>query len=435
VGKTSLGRSIADSMGRSFVRVSLGGVRDEAEIRGHRRTYIGSRPGRIIDGLRRAGTRNPVFLLDEIDKLGSDFRGDPSSALLEVLDPEQNSTYSDHFLEVPFDLSEVLFITTANVIHEIPAALEDRMEIIRIPGYLVHEKVAIAKNFLMPKLREKHGLARTRFTVSEAALTDVVNLYTRESGVRNLERALASLCRKVARRKAERSKVPRVIQRSNLHRFLGSPKYLHRMVEEEPEVGVVTGLAWTPVGGEILEIEVAALPGKGRLTLTGNLKEVMRESARAALSYARSIVPESKAFLEEHDIHIHVPEGAVPKDGPSAGIAMATALVSTMTGRKVRREIAMTGELTLRGKVLPIGGLPEKAVAAQRFGCKHIVVPAENEKDYRELPRDVRRGLQWHLVDRAEEVFDLVLLPAEKPSESAVPERPKLEASNEVRPH
>jgi len=416
VGKTSLGRSIADSMNRAFVRVSLGGVHDEAEIRGHRRTYIGSRPGRIIEGIRRAGTRNPVFLLDEVDKLGSDFRGDPSSALLEVLDPEQNNNYSDHFLEVPFDLSEVFFITTANVQHQIPPALEDRMEIIRIPGYLEHEKVAIAKHFLMPKLRKSHGLARTRFTVSEAALQDAVNLYTREAGVRALERELATLCRKVARRKAERRPVPRVIQRSNLHRFLGPPKYLHRMVEEEPEVGVVTGLAWTPVGGEILEIEVSALPGKGRLTLTGNLKEVMRESARTALSYARSIVPDSKGFLDKHDIHVHVPEGAVPKDGPSAGVAMATALISMMTRRKVRREVAMTGELTLRGRVLPIGGLPEKAVAAQRFGCKHIVIPADNEKDYRELPRDVRKGLQWHLVSRLEEVYDLVLLPAEETS-------------------
>ena len=414
VGKTSLGRSIADSMGRSFVRVSLGGVRDEAEIRGHRRTYIGSRPGRIIEGIRRAGTRNPVFLLDEIDKLGSDFRGDPSAALLEVLDPEQNSNYSDHFLEVPFDLSEVFFITTANVLHQIPPALEDRMEIIRIPGYLEHEKVAIAKNFLLPKLRRSHGLSRTRFTVSESALQDAVNLYTREAGVRALERELATLCRKVARRKAERRPVPKVIQRSNLHRFLGPPKYLHRMVEEEPEIGVVTGLAWTPVGGEILEIEVAALPGKGRLTLTGNLKEVMRESARTALSYARSIVPDSKSFLEKHDIHVHVPEGAVPKDGPSAGVAMATALISMMTRRKVRREVAMTGEVTLRGRVLPIGGLPEKAVAAQRFGCKHIIIPLDNEKDYRELPRDVRKGLQWHLVSRLEEVFELALLESEE---------------------
>ncbi len=417
VGKTSLGRSIAESMNRKFVRVSLGGVRDEAEIRGHRRTYIGSRPGRIIEGLRRAGTRNPVFLLDEIDKLGSDFRGDPSSALLEVLDPEQNSNYSDHFLEVPFDLSEVFFITTANVLHEIPQALEDRMEIIRIPGYLQHEKVAIAKNFLLPKLRKSHGLARTRFTVSETALQDMVNLYTREAGVRALERELATLCRKVARRKAERRPVPKVIQRSNLHRFLGPPKYLHRMVEEEPEVGVVTGLAWTPVGGEILEIEVSALPGKGRLTLTGNLKEVMRESARTALSYTRSVVPDSKLFLDKHDIHVHVPEGAVPKDGPSAGVAMAVALISMMTGRKVRREIAMTGEVTLRGRVLPIGGLPEKAVAAQRFGCKQIIIPLDNEKDYRELPKDVRKGLQWHLVSRLDEVVDLVLAPQE-----AVPE-------------
>jgi ATP-dependent Lon protease len=413
VGKTSLGRSIADAMGRKFVRVSLGGVRDEAEIRGHRRTYIGSRPGRVLEGIRKAGVKNPVFLFDEIDKLGSDFRGDPSSALLEVLDPEQNSTYTDHFLELPFDLSEVFFIATANVLHEIPPALEDRMEIIRLPGYLAHEKVAIAKDFLLPRMRQRHGLSRVRFSVTEPALADIVNLYTREAGVRGLERHLASICRKIARRRAERLKLPRSIQRTNLHRFLGPPQYLHRMVEEEPEIGVVTGLAWTPVGGEILEIEVMMLPGTGKLELTGNLKDVMKESARAAYSYAKRAVPDGPHDLQKLDIHIHVPEGAVPKDGPSAGVAMATALVSVLTGRKVRRDVAMTGELTLRGKVLPIGGLPEKAVAAERAGCRHLVLPADNEKDYRELPRDIRRGLQWHLVQRVEEAIELALLPAE----------------------
>jgi ATP-dependent Lon protease len=413
-GKTSLGRSIAEAMGRKFVRVSLGGIRDEAEIRGHRRTYIGSRPGRILEGVRRAGTCNPVFLLDEIDKLGSDFRGDPSSALLEVLDPEQNCHYSDHFLEVPFDLSEVFFIATANVLHQIPPALEDRMEIIRLPGYLEHEKVRIAQDFLLPKLRKQHGLSRIRFSVTEPAILDMVNLYTREAGVRNLERELARVCRKIARAKAERRRAPRTVQRTNLHRFLGSPKYLRSVVEEDPEVGVVTGLAWTPTGGEILEIEVMVLPGTGNLVLTGNLKDVMKESAQAALSYARRLVPEEVSQdLSKQDVHIHVPEGAVPKDGPSAGVAMATALVSVLTGRKVRRDVAMTGELTLRGKVLPIGGLPEKAVAAQRSGCRHIVIPQGNEKDYRELPRDVRRGLEWHLTSRMEEVLDLVLLPAD----------------------
>ena len=412
VGKTSLGRSIAEAMGREFVRVSLGGVRDEAEIRGHRRTYIGSRPGRILEGIRRAGVRNPVFLLDEIDKLGADFRGDPSAALLEVLDPEQNKHYTDHFLELPFDLGDVFFIATANVMHQIPPALEDRMEIIRLPGYLEHEKVAIARDFLLPRLRTRHGLGRTRFAITESALSDIVNLYTREAGVRALERQLATVCRKIARRKAERRPVPRSIQRTNLHRFLGPPQHVHRMVEEEPEIGVVTGLAWTAVGGEILEIEVILLPGTGKLLLTGNLKDVMKESARAALSYAKRIVPEMSDRLKALDIHIHVPEGAVPKDGPSAGIAMATAIVSVFTGRKVRRDVAMTGEITLRGKVLPIGGLPEKAVAAQRAGCRHILIPAENEKDYRELAKDIQKGLQWHLVSHISEVFEQALLPA-----------------------
>jgi len=434
VGKTSLGRSIAEAMNREFARVSLGGVRDEAEIRGHRRTYIGSRPGRILEGIRKVGAKNPVFLLDEIDKLGSDFRGDPSSALLEVLDPEQNAHYTDHFLELPFDLSEVLFIATANVLHDIPPALEDRMEIIRLPGYLEHEKVAIAKDFLLPRMRKRTGLARTRFTVTEPALSDIVNLYTREAGVRNLERHLASICRKIARRRAERGRVPRSIQRTNLHRFLGPPQFLHRVVEEEPEVGVVTALAWTAVGGEILEIEVMLLPGSGKLELTGNLKDVMKESAKAAYSYAKRTVPERAQDLQKLDVHVHVPEGAVPKDGPSAGIAMATALVSALTGRKVRRDVAMTGELTLRGKVLPIGGLPEKAVAAERAGCRHLVLPADNEKDYRELPRDVRRGLTWHLVHRVEEAFELALLPVDADSKqrartSARPDRnaPNLE--------
>jgi ATP-dependent Lon protease len=412
VGKTSLGRSIADAMGRNFVRVSLGGIRDEAEIRGHRRTYIGSRPGRVLEGIRRAGTRNCVFLLDEIDKLGSDFRGDPSSALLEVLDPEQNRAYSDHFLEVPFDLSEVFFICTANDVHQIPPALEDRMEILRLPGYLEHEKVAIARDFLMPRLRESHGLTRTRFKVGEAAIGDAINLYTREAGVRGLERQLATICRKIARRKSERRPIPKNIQRTNLHKFLGPPQYLRRMVDREPEIGVVTGLAWTSTGGEILEIEVSIFPGSGKLQLTGNLRKVMEESARTALSFVRTRVPEVAEQMKKQDVHIHVPEGAVPKDGPSAGIAMAVALTSIFTGRPVRRDVGMTGEITLRGKVLPIGGLPEKAVAAARAGCVKILIPEENEKDYRELPRDVQRGLQWHLVRRMDEVLDHALMPA-----------------------
>jgi ATP-dependent Lon protease len=420
VGKTSLGRSIADAMGRNFVRVSLGGIHDEAEIRGHRRTYIGSRPGRVLEGIRRAGTRNCVFLLDEIDKLGSDFRGDPSSALLEVLDPEQNHAYSDHFLEVPFDLSEVFFICTANDVHQIPAALEDRMEILRLPGYLEHEKVAIARDFLLPRLRESHGLGRTRFKVTEPAIADAINLYTREAGVRGLERQLATICRKVARRKSERRPIPKIIQPTNLHKFLGPPQYLRRMVDREPEIGVVTGLAWTSTGGEILEIEVSIFPGSGKLQLTGNLRKVMEESARTALSYVRTKVPAVAEQMKKQDVHIHVPEGAVPKDGPSAGIAMAVALASIFTGRPVRRDVAMTGEVTLRGKVLPIGGLPEKAVAAQRAGCVKILIPEENEKDYRELPKDVQGGLQWHLVRRMEEVLDLALMPAPMPASEKV---------------
>jgi ATP-dependent Lon protease len=436
VGKTSLGRSIADAMGRRFVRVSLGGIRDEAEIRGHRRTYIGSRPGRVLEGVRRAGTRNCVFLLDEIDKLGSDFRGDPSSALLEVLDPEQNRAYSDHFLEVPFDLSEVFFICTANDVHQIPAALEDRMEILRLPGYLEHEKVAIARDFLLPRLRVNHGLARTRFTVSEAAISDTINLYTREAGVRGLERELATICRKVARRKAERRTVPKTVQRTNLHKFLGPPKYLRRIVDNEPELGVVTGLAWTSTGGEILEIEVSIFPGSGKLLLTGNLRKVMEESARTALSYARSRVPETAEQMKKQDIHIHVPEGAVPKDGPSAGTAMAVALTSLFTGRPVRRDVAMTGEITLRGKVLPIGGLPEKAVAAQRAGCVKILIPAGNEKDYRELPRDVQRGLQWHLVNHMDQVLEQALMPAaEAASRDAADSARPPDAAGPAAPH
>ncbi|RKZ16008.1 endopeptidase La [bacterium] len=424
VGKTSLGRSIADAMGRNFVRVSLGGIRDEAEIRGHRRTYIGSRPGRVLEGIRRAGTRNCVFLLDEIDKLGSDFRGDPSSALLEVLDPEQNKAYSDHFLEVPFDLSEVFFICTANDIHQIPPALEDRMEILRLPGYLEHEKVAIARDFLLPRLRESHGLARARFTISEAAISDAISLYTREAGVRGLERQLATICRKIARRKAERRPIPKIVQRTNLHKFLGPPQFLRRMVDREPEIGVVTGLAWTSTGGEILEIEVAIFAGTGKLQITGNLRKVMEESAQTALSYTRATVPKVAAKMKKQDIHIHVPEGAVPKDGPSAGIAMAVALTSMFTGRPVRRDVAMTGEITLRGKVLPIGGLPEKAVAAQRAGCVKILIPEENDKDYRELPKDVQQGLQWHLVRRMDEVLDLALLP-EKHAASTAADAPR----------
>lgn len=411
VGKTSLGRSIAESMNRKFVRISLGGVRDEAEIRGHRRTYIGSKPGRIIEGLRRAGTRNPVFLLDEIDKLGADYRGDPSSALLEVLDPEQNSHFSDHYLEVDFDLSEVMFITTANSLHTIPPALEDRMEIIRLPGYLDHEKLAIAKNFLVPRQIKRNGVGGWEGGFSEKALGEIIEGYTREAGVRQLERETASICRKVAKHHAENGDFPGAVTPRNLQKYLGIPKYRRQEVDKDPEVGVALGLAWTLVGGEILEVEAASMPGTGKLTLTGNLQEIMKESAEAALSYARTRCPDLPAdYTKTHDLHIHVPEGAIPKDGPSAGVTMATAIVSLLRGVKVRRDVAMTGEVTLRGRVLPIGGLPEKAVAAVRAGARILVIPKDNAKDYNELPRIIKKQLEVRLVDSMTEVLAAALL-------------------------
>ncbi|MFO7652246.1 MAG: endopeptidase La [Candidatus Krumholzibacteriia bacterium] len=414
VGKTSLGRSIADSMNRRFVRISLGGVRDEAEIRGHRRTYIGSKPGRIIEGMRKAGTRNPVFLLDEIDKLGADFRGDPSAALLEVLDPEQNAHFSDHYLEVDFDLGQVLFITTANSLHSIPPALEDRMEVIRLPGYLDHEKLTIAERFLVPRQLERNGIAGWEGGIARGALKVIVDGYTREAGVRNLEREIAAICRKAARHRAEKGRFPAAVTPRTVSRYLGVPKFRRLQVAREPEVGVVIGLAWTNAGGEILEIEVSAVPGAGKILITGNLKEVMKESAETALSYARGRCREVPgSWFKEHQVHIHVPEGGIPKDGPSAGTAMATAIVSLLTGRAVRKDVAMTGEVTLRGKVLAIGGLPEKAVAAVRAGARHLVIPRENEKEFRELAPVVRRQLEVHLVDTMEEVLELALV-AEK---------------------
>ncbi len=412
VGKTSLGRSIARALGRTFLRISLGGVRDEAEIRGHRRTYIGSKPGRVIESLRRAGTKNPVFLLDEIDKMGADFRGDPSSALLEVLDPEQNRHFSDHYLEVDFDLSEVMFITTANSLHSIPPALEDRMEVIRLPGYLEHEKLVIAERFLLPRQLKRNGVDGWRHGVTRRAIEAIIDGYTREAGVRNLERELATLCRKAAKHRAETGRFPPQVTPKTLPRYLGPQKFHRPPVERRPEVGVVTGLAWTTAGGEILEVEVAAMPGSGKLTITGNLKEVMRESAETALSYARahcgSVPPE---FVKEHDLHIHVPEGAIPKDGPSAGIAIATAFVSLFEKRPVRRDVAMTGEVTLRGRVLPIGGLPEKAVAAIRSGARVLILPKENEGEYLELPQVVRKQLDVELVETMDEVLRQALVP------------------------
>ena len=411
VGKTSLGRSIAESMGKKFVRISLGGVRDESEIRGHRRTYIGSKPGRIIESLRKAGTRNPVFLLDEIDKMGADFRGDPAAALLEVLDPEQNSTFSDHYLEVEFDLSQVMFITTANSLHSIPPALEDRMEIIRLPGYLEHEKLVIAERFLAPRQMKRNGVARWPGGFKSSAFQAIIDGYTREAGVRGLEREIAGICRKVARHHAEHGKWPAAVTAANLEKYLGVPKYRRRTVDRQPEIGVVVGLAWTMVGGEILEVEVTSMPGAGKINITGNLKDVMKESAETALSYARGLCREmSGEWFKKNQIHIHVPEGAVPKDGPSAGIAMATAIVSLLRGVPVRSDVAMTGEVTLRGRVLPIGGLPEKAVAAIRAGCRHLIIPKDNEKDFQELAPEIRRDLTVHLVETMDEVLPLALV-------------------------
>jgi len=411
VGKTSLGRSIADSMKKKFVRISLGGVRDEAEIRGHRRTYIGSKPGRIIESLRKAGTRNPVFLLDEIDKMGSDFRGDPANALLEVLDPEQNSSFSDHYLEVEFDLSNVMFITTANSLHSIPPALEDRMEIIRIPGYLEHEKLVIAERFLAPRQMKRNGVAKWSGGFKRSAFQTLIDGYTREAGVRNLEREIAGICRKVAKHHADTGKFPGPVKDGNVQAYLGIPKFRRKLVDRDPEIGVVVGLAWTMAGGEILEIEVASVPGSGKVTITGNLKDVMKESAETALSYARGLCREmSGDWFKKSQIHIHVPEGAIPKDGPSAGVAMATAIVSLLREVPVRTDVAMTGEVTLRGKVLPIGGLPEKAVAAVRAGSRHLIIPRDNEKDFRELSEVVRNRLTVHLVDTMDEVLALAFV-------------------------
>jgi ATP-dependent Lon protease len=413
VGKTSLGRSIAEALGRRFVRFSLGGVRDEAEIRGHRRTYIGSMPGRIIQSLVKAECKNPVILLDEVDKMASDFRGDPAAALLEVLDPEQNHTFSDHYLEVEFDLSEIMFVTTANVSHTIPPALQDRMEIIRLPGYLEGEKVKIGKNFLLPRMLERHGLKSRDLDLSEAAIRKIIQLYTRESGVRNLERELSRILRKVAVSIAsgKRSGASSVTTR-NLSRYLGTPHYTEREIPARDTVGEVTGLAWTSAGGDILRIEVGFMPGTGKLSLTGLLGNTMKESAEIALSYARKIagvLPLKKNFFNEMDVHIHVPEGAIPKDGPSAGIAMATALISNFFGIPIKRNIAMTGEITLKGEVLAVGGLNEKTVAALRAGVKEVIIPKAVQPSIKELPKEVREGLKIHVVSDMREVLKLAL--------------------------
>jgi ATP-dependent Lon protease len=411
VGKTSLGKSIAKATGREFVRMSLGGVRDEAEIRGHRRTYIGSMPGKVIQSLRKAKTQNPLFLLDEIDKMGMDFRGDPSSALLEVLDPEQNSTFNDHYLEVDYDLSNVMFVTTANTLN-IPAPLLDRMEVIRIAGYTEDEKAEIARRHLIPEAMTKHGLAAKEWTIEDDALMMLIRRYTREAGVRNLSREIANLARKAVKEIIISKKPSVTVTGKNLPDFLGVPKFRFGETETEDQVGVVTGLAWTEVGGELLTIEGLIMPGKGKMTVTGNLKDVMKESISAAASYVRSRALEigvEPPFFDRRDIHVHVPEGATPKDGPSAGIAMATAIVSVLTGIPVRKDIAMTGEVTLRGRVLPIGGLKEKLLAALRGGVKTVLIPEENAKDLADIPANVKNGLEIVPVARMDEVLDRAL--------------------------
>ncbi len=412
VGKTSIGRSIAKSLGRKFVRVSLGGIRDEAEIRGHRRTYVGAMPGRIIQGMKTAGTKNPVFMLDEIDKIGTDFRGDPSSALLEALDPEQNKEFSDHYLEVPFDLSQVMFICTGNVLDTIPAPLRDRMEVITFPGYTEAEKFEIAKKFLWPKQLEVHGLVDQKLKISEAGLKEVVTSYTREAGVRNLERNLASIARKIARSVAEKKKYPKNIEIADVRKFLGSKRYTSQIAEKKDEVGMSTGLGVTPFGGEIMFVEVSLMPGKGKLTLTGQLGEVMRESAKAAFTWTRSHYYElglKENFAENIDVHIHVPEGAVPKDGPSAGVAITTALVSALTGIPVRRDVGMTGEITLRGRVLEIGGLKEKSIAGHRAGLTTIIAPKENKKDLDEMPDLVKKDIKFVFAEEASDALKVAL--------------------------